>query len=503
MTLVITLEQRGRSLELQPGQFDGEVDESSVLLTFQASTRPTVELDDNVLTASWRSRECVAACTFDLTNQVGYHRLRVRIGAASFEFDFHTSTTKATRDEVLAMATVCGQHYLGYRRQFAYVAANGERRKVLLPQIHYAWLRDRLSEIEKLARSINQRPAINSIQRLRPSTGARGISVPGTIRLIHEQPHLLEESESGPLVIAGKSYWPALVMQRIRDNKPAVREHVTIARFLQQLLRGCRDLRSEVDSDLRSSIDRFTESLVKLLALPVLSGVGHNAIAALPAAATPTAIERADERYARLRTLRSEYLSDIGPSDDYRRSLRANIKDVAEIYQTFVTHVIGNAMGLTYCSSSFSLRDRDSTGASMRSTDWALGFDAKPPGTLLTSWRDRTIRAANERPDISLVGVSTEKSILLDAKFRVAKTPARATQEDLFEMQGYLNSFAIPRGGIVYPGSTPSATLIESDQNRLLELPIRASFFDELGGSVGMHDFVRKAIDLALQPITH
>jgi hypothetical protein len=498
---VICLEQRGRTLEIEPGQYDGELDEGPVLLTFQAFTRPIIELDDKLLVVSWRSRELVAAANFDLTNQVGYHRLRVRLGVRIYDFDFHTSTAKATRDEVLRMAQVCGQHYLGFRRQFSYAAANGELRKVLLPQIHFAWLRDRMTEINELARSINARPSMTLAQRLRPSTRAKSMSLPATIRLLHERPHLLEEREDGPVVLGDKRYWPALVMEKVKNSEPAAREHAAIAHFVEQLFVGCRNLRDQVDRRLRDDVDNLARTLLEILVLPVLAKARRGAVATPPPLATPTQIERTDGRYARMRSLRSEYLSDIGPSDDYDRSIRANVKDIWEIYQTFVAHVLGNALDLAYCSANQDLRGRDPDGASMRSVNWAFGFDTKPPGTLLTSWRERTVRAADERPDISLVGATLERSILFDAKFRVAKVSTRARQEDLFEMQGYLNSFSIPRGGIIFPGSEPTATMIGWSRNRLVELPMRAEFFTLLGGKAGVHDYVRTAIDLALKPL--
>jgi hypothetical protein len=442
----------------------------------------------------------VAACNFDLTNQVGYHRLRIRLGANSHNFDFHTSTAKATRDEILSMAEVCGQYYLGFRRQFSYVAATGERRKILLPQIHFAWLRDRIDELKELTQSINLRPAMISVQRMRPSTRGKGISLSSTIRLLHERPNLLEEREDGPIALNGKRYWPALVMQKVRNAELASREHASIARFIDQLLVGCRDLRKQVESDLYPDVDRIERDLLSILNLAVLSKARMTGMPATSPMGVPTQIERSDARYARIRALRSEYLSDIGPSDRYEDSIRANVKDVWEIYQTFVTHVVGNALGLGYSSTSQDLRDRGVDGASMRSAEWILGFDTKPPGAVLVSWRNGTARPAEERPDISLISSTSERSILFDAKFRVAKNLKCATQPDLFEMQGYLNSFSIHRGGIIYPGSTPASTLIEAGNNRLVELPIRASFFTQLGGKDGVHEYVRNAIERALQP---
>ncbi len=46
-------------------------------------------------------------------------------------------------------------------------------------------------------------------------------------------------------------------------------------------------------------------------------------------------------------------------------------------------------------------------------------------------------------------------------------------------MQGYLNSFAIRAGGIVFPGTSPVPRLLEGRGMLLVELPLRALFFDE------------------------
>jgi hypothetical protein len=496
--LIISLEQRGRLLEVKPGRCDEQLLEGQIMLTFPAPIRPVVELDDQPVQVTWRSRESIAACIFDLTNEVGFHRLRIRLGVRIYEYDFETSTAKATHDEVLLMAEVCCQHYFAFRRQFCYVAANGDRRKVHLPQIHFAWLRDRLSEIESTIRSINQRPAYYSSSGLRHSRSGKGVSLPATIRLLQERPDLLEEREDGPVNISGKCFWPAMVVKRVSNAEPARQEHFSIARFLEQLLRGCADLRNQVDSALYDDIDRVTEVLIKLLKLPIFYGARGKSSASACNSTTPTHIERTDSRYARMRSLRVEYFSEIGPSNDYKRSIRANIKDISEIYQTFVAHVMGNALGLAYCSDQMDLRERRNDGASMSSGEWLLGFDAKPPRPLL-SWREDSARPAGERPDISLVSVDGQRAVLFDAKFRTTRN-GRAKQEDLFEMQGYLNSFSITQGGIIFPGAAPSPKFIEAQNHRLVELPVRASFFETLGGKEEMHSYIQGSVERTLRP---
>lgn len=163
------------------------------------------------------------------------------------------------------------------------------------------------------------------------------------------------------------------------------------------------------------------------------------------------------------------------------------------MYQTFVAHVVGNALGLEYSSPNKDLRKRSPQGWSMSSGDWKLFFDTKPPTKVLSSWRDAAGRPADERPDVLLVSASGQV-VLLDAKFKVDIQATRATQPDLFEMQGYLNSFAAKSGGIIFPGPIMAANLISAEGNALLELPIRASHFADDGGAEVVHQYVRDAL---------
>ncbi|ONC42188.1 hypothetical protein AQ915_25905 [Burkholderia pseudomallei] len=208
----------------------------------------------------------------------------------------------------------------------------------------------------------------------------------------------------------------------------------------------------------------------------------------------PTNIQRMDRRYGRLRDLQAEYGSEISDSVDYARSIRANVRDVWEIYQTFVAHVVGNALSLKYFADDGDLRKRSPQGWSMASEDWRMYFDTKPQKGELASWRDATNRPADERPDIVLIGKKPGEVILLDAKFKLDLVNSRATQADLFEMQGYLNSFATKQGGILYPGPVPTASVIAAKGNALLELPIRADHFKDSKGMDAVHQYVREAL---------
>ncbi|CRD50315.1 hypothetical protein [Stenotrophomonas thermophila] len=494
LPVAVRLEQAGMTMELRPGDSDVEVQEGTIFGSVMASSRPIVQLDDVLLPISWHQGAKLAVWSTDLTNQVGFHRLSIWVAGATHTYDFRTSTAKATWDEVRSMAEVCASSYFGYRRQFAYMAANGTTRKIRLPQIHFAWLRDRLPEIERLVRSINDRPAVSSVLSTEVSLRSQGLSVAQTSRLLREKHHLLERADGGPIQVGGVSYWPSRVAVHARERQKQIEEHAQIAAFLQVLAAQCVDLKTVVAPAVRTEVQGFAELLKSLRSLPVFRNLLVRP-GAKPVTVLPSTTQRSDKRYGRMRDLHAEYGADIADSTDFARSVRANVKDVWEVYQTFVAHVVGNALGLAYSSHDKDLRKRSPHGWSMSSDDWRLFFDTKPPTEVLSSWRDAAGRPADERPDVLLVG-ATGSVVLLDAKFKVDARATRATQPDLFEMQGYLNSFAAKSGGIIFPGPAPAAHLIAAEGNSLLELPIRAGHFAEAGGAEAVHCYVRNALKL-------
>ena len=491
----VRLEQAGTVLELSPGTGGYEIVEGKALGFIHATSKPTVYLDDAPVSVSWDHGAKLAVWGVDLTNQVGFHRLEIQIAGATYTYDFRTRTTKATWDEVRSMAEVCVNSYLGYKRQFTYMAANGAARMVRLPQVHYGWLRDRLPEIERLVRSINARPASSSVQTTHVSRRSKGLSVARTSRLLREKHHLLECSEGGPIQIAEADYWPSRVVIHAKERRSQLDEHVYIATFLKALEVQCQDLANVVVPTVKDEVEKFVELVKILRCLPVFRDIMIRP-GARPTSVLPTIIQRSDRRYGRMRDLQSEYGADIADSMDYNRSIRANVRDVWEVYQTFVAHVIGNALGLAYFSPDKDLRKRSPQGWSMHSHDWRLYFDTKPPRDVVSSWRDKTTRPADERPDILLISSNANRILVLDAKFKIDSVASRATQTDLFEMQGYLNSFGAKSGGIIFPGEDAIANLIVASGNALLELPIRASQFRNEGGVDTVHQYVREALGL-------
>lgn len=491
---IVRIEQKGAKYELVEGTGDIEIFEGTVLGSVESSSKPLLEFDDQHLHVSWNNRAHIAVWTVDLTNQIGFHRLKVTVAGKSYSYDFKTSTAKAAWDEVRVMAEFCASSYFGFRRQFAYMARTGVRRSVRLPQVHFGWLRDRLVEIEQLVWSINARPAVRRLSSYQISLGGKNVSVPHTIRLLRERGALLELGESGPIEVDRANYWPSRVVVGKKEQSTKLDEHVQIALFLRTLALGCDDLATAVAPSVRHDVQRFLERIQELQSQPIFHGVTLRPGVAVNSI-SPTVVQRTDRRYSRLRDIQAEYVAEISGTENYADSVRVNVKDVWEIYQTFVAHVVGNSLGLTYYSADMDLRKRSPNGWSMASDDWYLYFDTVIPSEVLLSWRDDTKRPSNLRPDIVLVGIKSGEVVLLDAKFKTDSSRAKATQEDLFEMQGYLNGYSTNRGGILFPGKSASANVIAGNGNALLELPVRATYFAASGDSSSIHQYVRDALE--------
>lgn len=489
---LIRLSQRGAEYTLAPGQNDLGLAEGMVLATIAAPSKAIVKLNDREIEQTWRPNEGIALCQFDLTNQIGYHRLTVRVAAVEEKFDFSTATAKATAAEIRKMAEICCRSYLNYQKQFTYLSKSGEVRKVHLPQVHFAWLRDRIPEIEGLIRDIGRRPAVELRRSFRTQARGGDVSIPETIRLLHERPELLDPGAGGPIHAAGQRYWPALVRSRVRNAEPRRIEHSQIAAFLRELANGCLSIADTVDAEVRSDVTGWQVRIASLRGIPVLRPY-ERPFGRQPSLSVATVVQQSDQRYKRLRQLRAEYLSDIAPSAAASDGVRGNVKDVWEIYQTFIAHVIGNALGLSYVSPHKELRMRDADGASMLGGEVSLYFDQKPPQKAVVSWRDASGRPALERPDVFILNLAKRTAILLDAKFRVDKDGKRAKSEDLLEMQGYLNSFDLKRGAIVYPGKG-SLYPVTGGKFSITEFPLRASLFDDLGSVEAVHEYVRNGL---------
>jgi hypothetical protein len=473
---LVLVHQDGRKVRLSPGLNDVELREAPLLFQIESPAAGQAFFDDQPLPVVWSDNGRAGYGQLDLSNQVGYHRFTLRVAGHDRSFDFRTTTTKATRDEIEAMARVIAGQVFSFKRQFVYADVRGQPRSVRVAEVAFGWLRERLPELAKLTRGIDARPATETRLRFRTSHQARNVSVPQTLRLIRENPGLLEALPGGPLEVDGQKYWPSAVVVRERDREPARVEHTQLAHFLSQIARLVSELHGVVPQDLEGAVASWERTVAGLRATPIVqrhdTPNAHTAWTPLP-----THLQRTQPNYRRVRELHSEFLQDIDVGDPSPDAIRANIRDVWEIYQTFAAHMIGRAFNLKYVSRRGDLRERVAQGFSMYSEEYELYYDCRVPPDVIASWRDRSTRPANERPDILLYHRPTRSVAVLDAKFKVDTDGTSAKNEDLFEMQGYLNSFALRGGGIIFPGTSVKPRFVDGGSVLLAEIPLRASFF--------------------------
>lgn len=482
------LHQRDQVFEVVPGSSDVEIGEGPSVFHLTARAPVAVTFDDVPIMVHWSERRDAGFGQVDLTNQVGFHRFAIQSDGAKLVFDFRTSTAKATWNELRAMALVVAREAFAFKRQFLYTTRDGIRRAVPLPEVDAAWIRDRLPEICALVEAIDRRPATEARRVFHPSHEARGVSIPHSSRFLREHARHLEARADGPISVAGVQYWPAAVVVHKKNREPARIEHEQLTHFLSLLARRLIELQALVPPDMRVAVAHWQSDLGRARARKVLARYAQRPthLAWTP---LPTPLQRIDSRYKRLRDLHAEFLRDAQPSDENLEVARANVKDAWEIYQSFAAHMIGRALGLSYVSDVADLRERAARGFSMHSDELELYYDARP--AVLTSWRDPSSRPARERPDIVLLDKVRNLVAMLDVKFRIEPDGVSARNEDLFEMQGYMESFGLASGAIVFPGAKNLPRRITGEGKLLVELPLRPQFF-----APGDEDALKSLADL-------
>jgi hypothetical protein len=410
----------------------------------------------------------VRVASIDLRNRPGIHRITVRTAVGSFDYDFATTTHKATWQEIEEMVAAVRLYALGPNRPFLYLSSGGERQLESVQQL-ILWLQSRLNEMQQLSRSIDRAPAAKTQPRLRTSARAHNMDLRATATLLRERPSLMEKGDGGPIMLDGTSYWPALIRAKSAEATIPQNEHRQLRTLLKQALVACNTAASLLP-EARTYVPKLSE-LLRLRTLSV-SAIG---VADAAPSLRESVIELRDPRYKRLRHLFLEYqgqFSHLNSSDN----IRAGLRDVWEIYQSFVAYMVGCAFGLKPTSRDTSLRKRDHKGASMSGDGLLLFYDAQVPSQYLASWRSASERPAYERPDIVLIEEASRRAIVLDTKFSVGND-GRCRSEHVFEMQGYLNSYGISQGGIIFPGDPHTGRVVSNGSYSIAEIPLRASTF--------------------------
>jgi hypothetical protein len=475
----LVLYQDGCRIDVGSDSADVEVAEGEVLFCIEGCQRGPVFLDDRPLRVAFGKGDGSCWGRFDLTNEVGYHRITCNGGKGTIAFDFRTTTTKATRDEVQTMARLVAGQLFDFRHQFLYADSENRLRVVRVPEVEFAWCRERVTELGHLATAVAVRPARENARQYVVSTEARNVSLAHTSRLLRQSPSLLELADDGPVEIGSSRYWPSAVVVKQSHRRPVRTEHQQLAFLLSMVAAVVEDLMPHAErASVVETVLNWRHVLRAARALPVIRLFDTPGLFA-PASQLPSVLQRTDARYGRLRELHAEFSRDIQPVDaPADAAIRVNIRDVWEIYQAFAAHLVGRAFALRYVSNRGDLRERAPRGYSMASEDFELYYNVRPPSSVLSSWRDPSVRPGHERPDVILVERRTQRVAVLDVKFKTDGD--RAVARDLLEMQAYMNSYGIRSAGVIFPSSAVDPTYVRGGGFQIAEIALRAATISDM-----------------------
>lgn len=467
----------GRLRPVRQGE-DVVVHEGLLLLRVQGPAPAPVYVDDEPVSVTWSDDGRTAFGSLDWTNQVGYHRIEVRGSRVREAVDVRTSSAKATWNDVREMARTVAEQAFQFRQHFVYTSVTGERRVVRVPEAEYGWLRAHVDEVVSLCRDIDARPGVEAHHAVKSSRRADRVDVAATFRLWRENPKLLARGSGGPVDVEGTPYWPLAVRRQEVHRRPAQREHAAAAHLVTVLLNAVRELPRAEEPRLRlppaalAALAEWQAKLVAAAGLPVLRPFRQGAAGRRHPGGPPSALERTDRRYGRLRAIREEFARNLLIDPDADSAVRTNLHEAWRVFQAYCAHMVGVALGLTYTERHGVLTRRDASGRSMSSAEFDLYYDVIPPRQVLRSWRADTAFPAEERPDIVIHERATGRVALFDVKYK--RRVGHVEPDDFTELQGYLHSFGLARGGIFYPSSAHLLDYASDGRYRLVGAPVGA-----------------------------
>ena len=269
-----------------------------------------------------------------------------------------------------------------------------------------------------------------------------------------------------------------MVVQRARRDV-STPENRRLTAFLQRLWRDCRRIEGLVgDPETIALLRSIRADIGRLLHDTFLQEVvgpeGDDAVL------EPIGAEIHVEDYGSASTTSGvRYLTEANPGADQSALERQHVAGADEVFQAYVCYVVAEAMELDAVGDG--LRDRDVGGASFRSSQWELFYDARFGSAFLAIVDDPARRLpprhrpeACDRPDTSCR--ARRKVLGRQGERSATKCPPK-------EVQAYMQSFGIPRIGLVFPGAAERARQVAVDDvaahgNVIREVPIRGLGFD-------------------------
>jgi hypothetical protein len=157
--------------------------------------------------------------------------------------------------------------------------------------------------------------------------------------------------------------------------------------------------------------------------------------------------------------------------EDEQELARAGLQPMSKIYELWAVCEIAAALDLNFeeADDSEGLAAMEKESAVFSNRQIKLYYNKGVRG----GWYSAN-RPGLPRPDVRLELVSG-RQILLDVKYRVGREE-RARPDDMYKMLAYMHDFGVDVGGIIFPGQSGGARVLQVEnpqKQRLLELALR------------------------------
>ncbi|MBI3974235.1 MAG: hypothetical protein HY332_23400 [Chloroflexi bacterium] len=414
----------------------------------EAGKTAAVELDGKLVRSIERDGHAFAAVDISTTQlpAQGIRRIEVRERSLLARLDVLTDSAVETLRLLRAYVhSVEGADLPRLAGRFWYLDARRRPRRFVDPFRVATFLADNLDLIEHVVQQIDEQPQLEAVATTRIQPSGYPIDVPATRRLLTRHPEYVQEAPNGPITIGDRRFAPTLMRVSIRRSEIATPEHRRLSAFLRRLWADARRVENSglASAETCLALSSARQRLDSIRTSTFISRMDEQEFDIH--VVDPTPLEAVDDRYALLRRLRVQYLTNVSPGIDAPQLTRQYLARPDEIFQAYCCYVVAAALSLKPIGDG--LRDRTQHGVSFTGEEWELYYDIHG---VVHSWRDGSSRPDGYRPDILLRNRSG-KVILLDAKF--SAEGGRPTGERLKEVQAYLNSFGLERAGVLFPSN--------------------------------------------------
>jgi len=419
---------------------------------------------------------------------VGFHRLTV----ATQEFVFGTEDAKLQYAGILDILELIEHEGLGWGYQLFFSDGTAIRH----PKVDFAWLTRAGPLIVSLAREIAVRPSRHSVGvSTREVPRSNRVLVRQTLSLLRREQlsKVLESHPTGVIKLAGRAYWPRVVIARKRQRSfdTVGNQRATHLLLLAQTLASRLRRERGLPPGARQVLNELGTAVGQCLSLfPFV----HLKSAYFRLPDRPVREECIDDRYRTMFRLWEELTKERCWEPGLEAAPHfAYVTYADQIYQAFVACLIAQGLGAPRMGRSLMPGLKR---PAFRSARFELYYDTVPPRPEFVSWRDDSSRPADLTPDVTVIDREHRRGMLIEAKYR-SDDAGNLPGEAILEAQVYMQSFGRKAIAVCYPGRTPAIDKITGSGNTVLAVSL-APFADVASY---VRDVVRPALEAVMEPL--